>query len=156
MTCIAKKTGRLWAILGALFLAFFLYIIYATNQGTLPFFIRRLYLFPGGDKVGHFVLLGIASFFANQVLYPRHFLIFGKVFFVGSLIVLFAITAEEISQMFLANRTFDLIDLSFSYLGIIAGDVVVRLLNKVAKRSRLHKHKNFRKKSLLRWKNNAR
>jgi glycopeptide antibiotics resistance protein len=43
---------------------------------------------------------------------------------------LIAITAEEISQMFLANRTFDLIDLSCSYLGIIAGDVVVRGLKR--------------------------
>ncbi|MCI5224626.1 MAG: histidine--tRNA ligase, partial [Candidatus Electrothrix sp. AR4] len=37
-------------------------------------------------KVGHFVLLGIASFFANQLLYPRHFFVFGKVFLVGRLI----------------------------------------------------------------------
>ena len=122
------KSNRLWLIFGALFLGFFLYIVYAADHGTLPFFIRRLYMFPGGDKLGHFVLLAIASFFANQLLYPRHILVFGKVFFVGSLIVLVAITAEEISQMFLANRTFDLIDLSCSYLGIIAGDVVVRML----------------------------
>jgi hypothetical protein len=117
MACTAKKTTILWAILGSLFLAFLLYVIYSANQGTLPLFIRRLYMFPGGDKVGHFVLLGIASFFANQILYPRHSLVFGKVFFIGTLIVLIAITAEEVSQMFLANRTFDLIDLSFSYLG---------------------------------------
>ncbi len=130
MTSAAKKSNRLWAIFGILFLAFFLYVIYAASQGTLPFFIRRLYMFPGGDKLGHFILLGIASFFANQVLYPRHFLVFGKVFFIGSLIVLVAITAEEISQMFLTNRTFDLVDLSFSYLGIIGGDIVVRLLKR--------------------------
>jgi hypothetical protein len=49
-------------------------------------------MFPGGDKLGHFVLLGTASFFANQLLYPRHIPVFGKV----------AITGEEISQMFLA------------------------------------------------------
>ncbi|MCI5219259.1 MAG: hypothetical protein D3914_08730 [Candidatus Electrothrix sp. LOE2] len=79
-------------------------------------------MFPGGDKLGHFVLLGIASFFANQVLHPRHIPVFGNV----------AITGEEISQMFLASRTFDLVDLSCSYLGIIAGDVVVRLLKKEA------------------------
>ena len=130
MSSAANKPTILWAILGALFLVFFLYVIYSANQGTLPFFIRRLYLFPGGDKLGHFVLLGIASFFANQVLYPRHFLVFGKGFFVGTLIVLVAITAEEISQMFLAHRTFDLLDLSFSYLGIIAGDVAARTLKK--------------------------
>ncbi|XOF34891.1 MAG: hypothetical protein ACL93V_06275 [Candidatus Electrothrix sp. YB6] len=47
---------------------------------------------------------------------------------IGTLILLFAITAEEISQIFIANRTFDLIDLSCSYLGIIVGDVVVRVL----------------------------
>ena len=130
MSGTAKKSSRLWAIFGILFLAFFLYVIYSANQGTVPFFIRRLYMFPGGDKVGHFILLGIASFLANQLLYPRHFLVFGKVFFVGTLIVLVAITAEEISQMFIANRTFDLIDLSCSYLGIIAGDVAVRVLKR--------------------------
>ncbi|MCW5202805.1 MAG: hypothetical protein QTN59_08595 [Candidatus Electrothrix communis] len=126
MTSAAKKSNRLWAIFGILFLAFFLYVIYAASQGTLPFFIRRLYMFPGGDKLGHFILLGIASFFANQLLHPRHFLVFGKVFFVGTLIVLLAITGEEISQIFIANRTFDLIDLFCSYLGIIAGDIPAR------------------------------
>ncbi|MCI5224736.1 MAG: trypsin [Candidatus Electrothrix sp. AR4] len=125
-----KNQPSFGPIFGTLFLLFFLYVIYAANQGTLPLFIRRLYLFPGGDKVGHFVLLGIASFFANQLLYPRHFFVFGKVFLVGSLILLVAMTAEEISQMFLANRTFDLIDLSCSYLGIIAGDIVVRVLKR--------------------------
>ncbi|MCI5162450.1 MAG: hypothetical protein D3917_10635 [Candidatus Electrothrix sp. AX5] len=130
MSSAAKKTNRLWAISGIFFLVFFLYVISSANQGTLPFFIRRLYLFTGGDKLGHFVLLGIASFLANQLLHPRHFLVFGKVFFVGTLTVLVAITAEEISQIFIANRTFDLIDLSCSYLGIIGGDIFVRLLKK--------------------------
>ena len=105
-------------------------MIYAADQGVLPFFIRQLYMFSGGDKLGHFVLLAIASFLANQLLCPRHFLVFGKVFFVGTLIVLIAITAEEISQVFIANRTFDLVDLFCSYLGIIAGDVVVRGLER--------------------------
>ncbi|CAK8724561.1 VanZ family protein [Candidatus Electrothrix aarhusensis] len=128
MSDAAKGSSSLWAIFGILFLVFFLYVVYSANQGNLPFFIRRLYMFPGGDKVGHFILLGIASFLANQLLHPRHFLVFGKVFFVGTLIVLVAITAEEISQIFIASRTFDLIDLSCSYLGIIGGDIAVRSL----------------------------
>lgn len=130
MTRAARKSTILWAISGAVFLSFLLYVIYSANQGTLPFFIRRLYQFPGGDKAGHFVLSGIASFFANQLLYPRHFLVFGRVFFVGSLIVLVAITGEEVSQVFIASRTFDLVDLSCSYLGILAGDVTVRVLQR--------------------------
>jgi len=130
MSGTARKTSRLGAIFGILFLVFFLYVLYSANQGTLPFFIRRLYMFPGGDKLGHFILLGISSFLANQLLHPRHFLVFGKVFFVGTLIVLVAITVEEISQIFIANRTFDLIDLSCSYLGIIAGDVAAMVLKR--------------------------
>ncbi|MCI5130716.1 MAG: hypothetical protein D3904_04175 [Candidatus Electrothrix sp. EH2] len=85
MARAVRELSRLWAILGALFLAFLFYVIYSADQGTLPLVIRRLYLFPGGDKLRNFVLLGIASFFANQLLYPRHFLVFGKVFFVGTL-----------------------------------------------------------------------
>jgi len=73
------------------------------------------YMSPGGDKPGHFVLLAIVSFLANQLLYPGRFLVFGKVFLVGSLVVLVAITAEGISPVFIASRTFDLVDLSCSY-----------------------------------------
>ncbi len=72
MSSAAKKSNRLWAIFGIFFLVFFLYVVYSTNQGTLPFFIRRLYMFPGGDEARHFVLLGISSFLANQLLHPKH------------------------------------------------------------------------------------
>ncbi len=127
---MVKNSRFFLVIFGILFLIFFIYIIYSANQGNIPFFIRQLYMFPGGDKIGHFILLGIFSFFANQLLYPRHLLVFGKSFFIGSLIVMILISVEEVSQIFISNRAFDLIDLSFSYLGIIAGDICVRYLKR--------------------------
>jgi hypothetical protein len=97
MSDAAKGSSSLWAIFGILFLVFFLYVVYSANQGNLPFFIRRLYMFPGGDKVGHFI--GNLFVSCQSAFAP-------KAFFVGTLIVLFAITAEEISQIFIANRNF--------------------------------------------------
>jgi len=49
-------------ILFALFMAA---VVVAADRGTLPASIKALYDFPNGDKVGHFVLLGILSFLVN-------------------------------------------------------------------------------------------
>lgn len=112
------------------FILFFIWVIYSANLGILPPLIRKLYSFPGGDKFGHIILLWILSFFANLILYPRNLRIFGISFFMGSLIVSGFITIEEISQYFLSTRTFNLIDLICSYMGIIGGDASVRLFKR--------------------------
>ncbi len=58
-------------IIGALFILFVGYIIYAAGHGTIPEFIRFFYDFEGGDKVGHVVVLALLSLFINYALYPR-------------------------------------------------------------------------------------
>jgi polysaccharide biosynthesis protein VpsQ len=98
-------------ILAFLFMIFFIHIIYLANTGALPYFIRKLYLFPGGDKLGHIILLGLLSFFVNQLLYPKCFHIFGISLLLGSFVVACFITLEEASQILMSNRVFDLIDL---------------------------------------------
>jgi polysaccharide biosynthesis protein VpsQ len=117
-------------ILAFLFMIFFLYIIYLANKGALPYFIRKLYMFPGGDKLGHIVLLGILSFFVNQLLYPKCFHIFGISILMGSFIVACFITIEEASQILMSNRVFDLIDLLCSFIGILMGDLVVKYIKR--------------------------
>ena len=126
-----KDYGKiLLRISGILFIVFISYMIYSANTGSIPPIIRQIYMFPGGDKVGHIVLLGLLSFFVNNYLYPRHIRILGKSIFMGTLIVFCLITLEELSQLFIAMRAFDLRDLFCSYLGILAGDVSVRYMNK--------------------------
>ena len=129
----AKNTKQLLAILGSLFILFFIYVIYAANTGSIPSFIRQLYMFPGGDKLGHIVLLGLLSYFVNYLLYPRSLQVFGRSIFVGSLIVLILITVEEFSQIFVSSRSFDLLDLACSYIGVIVGDIGVKYYNHKAR-----------------------
>ena len=122
-----KSNSKVLPVLsGSLFVVFLAYVIYSSNHGTMPLFLRQLYRFPGGDKVGHVALLGILSFIVNYFLYPRHIRILGKPILVGSLIVCIFITLEEFSQIYIPSRTFDLLDLFCSYLGIVAGDLGVR------------------------------
>ncbi|MFH2044250.1 MAG: VanZ family protein [Pseudomonadota bacterium] len=118
-----------WMI-GSLFVIFLAYVIYSADKGSLPLFIRKMYMFPGGDKAGHIVLLGLLAFFVNYFLYPRYLRVFGKTVLIGSLIVFCLITIEEVSQIFISKRTFDLLDLFCSYLGIIAGDITVKYMKR--------------------------
>jgi polysaccharide biosynthesis protein VpsQ len=80
-------------------------------------FVNRI---PYGDKAGHFILYGILTLLIDLALFrsrpdlSRHLLLSR-----AALILALLIGLEEFSQQFFAQRTFDLIDLAFSYLGVI-------------------------------------
>jgi polysaccharide biosynthesis protein VpsQ len=111
-----KKIGFL--ILAALAILALIAIILLADQGRLPDFITSLYAFPDGDKVGHFCLMGAVSFCVNLGLSGRRIFFRGMRLPLGSLLVALAITLEECSQLRFPARTFDLLDLSASLLGI--------------------------------------
>ena len=73
---------------------------------------------PGGDKYGHFLLMGLLSFLLNTSLRCRELDVRAMHVLLGSVIVSIAVTLEEVSQIFMQYRSFDLIDLLFDYLGI--------------------------------------
>ena len=77
--------------------------------------IRRI---PGGDKLGHFLLMGLFSFLLNVSLSCRTVRVFAVRVLLGSVIAGAAVTLEELSQIFVRYRTFDLVDLFFDYAGI--------------------------------------
>lgn len=79
--------------------------------------IRRI---PGGDKLGHFLLMGLLSFLLNASLSCRTVRVFAARVLLGSVIACAAVTLEELSQIFVRYRTFDLLDLLFDYAGIWA------------------------------------
>jgi polysaccharide biosynthesis protein VpsQ len=101
-----------------LFLVFILLIILAADTGSMPGFIRAIYNFPGGDKVAHFILYGILAFLLARAFPSRP----GRfpVPIVCLVLIIFAVL-EELSQSFFSMRTFDLVDLTCSLLGILAG-----------------------------------
>ncbi len=94
----------------------------------MPAWIHFLYHFPGGDKLGHFILLAIGAFFINHFFRLKGMSVAGKKILIGSLVITVLITLEEFSQLFTRTRTFDYLDLTCSYLGILAGDYLIRFI----------------------------
>lgn len=100
------------------FAIFLGYTIYAANTQTPFFFIQLIKNIPFGDKIGHFCLIGSMCFLLNLALRIKEINISNLHFLIGSIIMFAIVTLEEITQMFIPSRTFDLVDLFFNYLGI--------------------------------------
>lgn len=104
-----------------LFTIFILLIIVLADAGVLAHYAGFLYYMPFGDKLGHFFLYGILSLLINLALFrslpfqSRKPLATKSGVFLALLIGL-----EEFSQQFFSNRSFDLVDLIFSYLGLVS------------------------------------
>lgn len=112
-------------LLGA-WAALLILIIYMANTNSLPGFFDAMRKLPGGDKAGHFFLLGVASLLANLSLRTRVWE-FGKLRLLqGSVIVGTMITLEECTQAFSPNRSFSLSDMCFNFAGIIVFGRVAR------------------------------
>jgi hypothetical protein len=94
-------------------------IIFAANHGQLPHFIYALYRFPGGDKVGHFMLMGILTFFVNMALPLRPADKPWRSLLIGSILVTVAVSIEEASQGWFKTRSLSWADLACSYAGIV-------------------------------------
>ena len=101
------------------FIVFLFFIVIVADLGLGPSFFPFIYYIPGGDKLGHFFLMGILSFLVNSVLKTRKIRIFSINILLGTLIVMTIVTIEEFSQIFLDYRAFSIVDLLFDYFGIV-------------------------------------
>ena len=106
------------------FIVFLIGVVIVANLGWGPIVFQFLAYIPGGDKTGHFVLMGLLSLFVNLSMRAKRVTVAGLSLLQGSLIVALIVTAEEFSQLLLKHRGFSLIDLSCDYLGIIAFGVL--------------------------------
>ena len=102
-----------------LFSLFIITIVVLADTGRLGI-LKIINQIPYGDKVGHFILYGILTLLINLTFIrslpnrsPR------RVVVSIGLILALLIGLEEYSQQYFPSRTFDLIDLTFSYLGVI-------------------------------------
>jgi polysaccharide biosynthesis protein VpsQ len=121
------RTQKLVALM-IVFILFWGWVIFTADLGRLPGVITNLYAFPYGDKVGHFFLMGGLAFCVNLALKGCRINIGPWRVLTGSLVVAAGVTIEEFSQLFFQNRTFDLLDLSASLLGIwLLGQIAGRL-----------------------------
>jgi VanZ family protein len=105
--------------LAILFGIFVILIIILADAGTLPHYLGSLSDFPNGDKAGHFILYGILTFLIDLTLFRSLPNQSRKLLAVKCGVILaLLIGLEEFSQQYFADRTFDLVDLTFSYLGV--------------------------------------
>lgn len=105
--------------LAIFFTLFVILIIILADAGKLGVlgFVNQI---PYGDKAGHFLLYGILTLLLDLTFIrslphrsPRLIVVS------TGLLLALLIGIEEYSQNFFATRTFSLLDLAFSYLGVI-------------------------------------
>ena len=109
-----------WLLFGtALFSLLIVAIVILANLDKFPRPLKYLYDFPGGDKLGHFVLFGILSFLLNKSalsLFPNRSPT--RLILAISLLLAIVIGLEEWSQSLFPARTMSLTDLLASYTGV--------------------------------------
>ena len=115
------------AIVYALFLAF---LVFLAGQRRYQFLFRAVRQTPYGDKVGHFLLMGLFSLLVNLALSCRKIRMGRLSALVGSVIVALVVTVEEFSQIFVRYRRFDPADLLFDYAGIFLFGILASHLTK--------------------------
>ncbi len=104
-----------WAFLYILTVGVIIYLANTGRLGPVAEMIRRV---PYGDAVMHAVLMGLLAVAVNQLLNGRS-LAWGRYsVFLASLLVIVFVIVEEVTQIFIANRTFSLIDLGADFIGI--------------------------------------
>lgn len=97
-------------------------VVVAADRDTLPAWIRWFYTWPGGDKLGHFVLMGALSFVVQRAV-DRGAGRRGAAVLLspGPLVVAALVALEEWSQLAFRSRSASWIDLAASLAGIACG-----------------------------------
>ena len=111
-----KKLGLLACLLGHA--SFMYWLISAANTKAANGLISFAAGIPYGDKIGHFIVMGMMALLVNLLLSSRRQSIGKREFLLGSLIVAGIVTTEEFAQIFIPTRTFSLFDLAADYAGI--------------------------------------
>lgn len=115
-------------ILAVCYILILVGIIFIASQKSTRYLLNFMGNIPFGDKLGHFFLMGFLSFLINLILQARTWGL-GKIrYLLGSLIVFIVVTIEEISQLYVRGRTFDLTDLVADLAGILVFGELARLV----------------------------
>jgi polysaccharide biosynthesis protein VpsQ len=96
-----------------------LLLVLVANIGLAGPWFGPLYDFPYGDKVAHFLLIGVLALLVSLGFSDRRVRVLGRFNLLrGSLILAGLVTLEEFSQLFQGARTFSLVDLAAGLAGI--------------------------------------
>jgi VanZ family protein len=83
---------------------------------------------PYGDKFGHFILYGTLSLLTDFAFNYKCLAVNNYRFPIGAIIVLLIAIIEEITQLFISNRTFDLTDIIADFAGVF---IFIWVVNKL-------------------------
>src|SRR5574341_1017053 len=103
-----------WAVACAIFIVAVVLMADTRRLG----FLGVIYDCPFGDKVGHFVLFGGLSLLVNLSVYEAMPQPNIRSALVANLTIAVLIGLEEVSQLWIRSRTFSLVDLAASYVGV--------------------------------------
>lgn len=113
------------------FLGFLAILVFANSGNAYCLMIfNTLEGIPFSDKVIHFLLLGGLSLLTNLSLSTKKISIGQFTFLVGSLFIAVGITLEECSQLLIAHRHFEIMDLLCNYAGILVGGYLSSIFHK--------------------------
>lgn len=116
--------NNLKKLLALLFIFFLIAVAYWADSGTMPGPLKLVYAFPDGDRLGHFVLYGILAYLVSAAFPLRRVRIGVWHLPLGPVFAAALATLEEISQIFIATRSADPVDLAAGYLGILASALI--------------------------------
>jgi hypothetical protein len=122
-THIALKLGV--GLLATLFFAAVFLIAYTGNGSVYLAFVDDV---PGKDKTGHVVMIGCMSLLLSWLSSFRFLPLKNVRLYYGIVAVFIFITIEEFLQLLAPYRSFDLIDLSCNYLGILLAHLICLLI----------------------------
>jgi len=112
------------------FIIFFFSVLVIAYTGNAHVYFSFLNKIPGRDRTGHVFLIGFLAGILIWAFSFRSLRVFGLHVYYGALLAFVFITAEEFFQLLSTNRTFDLIDLSCNYLGIVIGSIILSRIQK--------------------------
>ena len=96
-----------------------LVIVILADANRLPAALAVVYTFKYGDKVGHFLLIGLLNFLVALVFSANRSTRIGGIIILSSGVVGILVALEEASQAFFPARTVSWGDLFASFGGII-------------------------------------
>jgi polysaccharide biosynthesis protein VpsQ len=110
------------------FCSFLGLVIYAADIGVGSGYWGWLRHVPMGDKICHFGFMFTLSVLSNLALKCRAVSVRPHALLLGTVIVAIVVVGEEISQIWIPGRNFDLLDLTADFIGIACGELVARRL----------------------------
>ena len=114
MTRTIDSTPKSWRVISIAYAIFLSIIMIMAYIGIIP---TKFTTYPQTDKIGHFILVGLAAFLLHKVLNKKK-IIKNKIA-LGPLLIIIAFAIDEYAQLFSANRSCNIYDFMANVSGVI-------------------------------------